>query len=158
MPSHSTHERINLTLLTVIIMIAAYAKIPYIYTFIFSSAYIFSTYLLSPDLDVNSKIYKRWRLLKILWCPYKEAFKHRQASHHIIWGPISLIGCLGLMILLPVYACGYSIDIYDVRLWIFCAGLTVAIEIHIISDKIFRNRKPKYGETKKPKYGVGWSD
>jgi len=81
-------------------------------------------------------IYKRWRLLRIVWKPYKDLFKHRQTSHHLIFGPISLIGYLAFLILLLVYAAGAEINYYDERLLVVCAGMFVAIELHILADKL----------------------
>ena len=61
-------------------------------------------------------------------------FKHRKTSHHIIFGPISLIGYLVFMILLLICAVGAEINYHDVRLFVVCSGLVVAIELHIFSD------------------------
>lgn len=138
MPSHRTHERINLFLLIGIVPILIYLNIVCLNIFIFVLAYVFSTFFLSPDLDVDSRIYKRWGLLRILWKPYKDAFKHRKTSHHIIFGPISLIGYLAFMVLLLMWAVGAEINYNDVRLFVVCAGLVMAIEAHIFSDIVVK--------------------
>jgi len=118
-----------------------YFECEYLTIFIFSLAYLFSTFYLTPDLDLDSRIYKRWKLLKIVWCPYKELFLHRKASHHVVWGPVSLIGYFAFLILLLLYAIGAEIDYTDVRILIICAGFVMAIEAHIISDTVFKKKK-----------------
>ena len=109
--------------------------------FIFVVAYIFSTYFISPDLDVNSKIYTRWGTLRIFWYPYKKIFKHRKTSHHIIFGPLSLIGYLAFLIFLLVLAVGAEVNFFDVRLLVPCAGMFVAIELHILADIIIKKKR-----------------
>ena len=101
---------------------------------------MFSTFYLSPDLDVDSRIYKRWKLLRIIWKPYKDLFKHRKTSHHIIFGPLSLIGYLAFLIFLLVLVVGAEVDFFDVRLLVPCAGMFVAIELHILADMIVKKR------------------
>ena len=143
MPDHKTHEKINLLLLIGIVPGLIYFELACLNIFIFSLAYVFSTYFLSPDLDVDSRIYKRWKLLRIIWKPYKDLFKHRHTSHHIIFGPLSLIGYLAFLIFLLVLVIGAEVDLFDVRLLIPCAGMFVAIELHILADMIVKKKSKK---------------
>lgn len=147
MPDHKTHDKINLWLLLIAVMITLYIDLEHIYEIymlIFSIAYIFGTIYLSPDLDIDSRIYDRWGPLKILWYPYKKAFKHRQASHHLILGPVSLIGYLVFLILIIIYILIFvgviSPNLLDIRLLAVGVGLIVAIEIHILSDKLLKSK------------------
>lgn len=49
---------------------------------------LFSGLLLSPDLDLNSSIYKRWGPLRFIWWPYQKCVRHRSIiSHSFFVGP-----------------------------------------------------------------------
>ena len=49
---------------------------------IYSAAFVFSTFLLGPDLDLYySKINKNWGVLRFIWWPYARLSKHRGLSH-----------------------------------------------------------------------------
>lgn len=72
---------------------------------LFLGAYVFSMLLMSPDLDLSkSDAYSRWGALRWMWLPYAWAFRHRQASHHLLLGPltrilyIALVGFAGTLI------------------------------------------------------------
>jgi len=152
MPSHKTHDKIGTMLLIPILIISIpililYVKMSYLNIFIniiiFSISYLFATYFLSPDLDINSKVFDRWKVLKIFWCPYKELFKHRQLSHNIIFGPISIISYFTFLIigfLLLIHAIP---DTLDMRIIIIYIAFFISIEIHIISDIIIKPKKKK---------------
>ena len=52
-------------------------------------ATLFSGLMLSPDLDLDSSIYRRWGPLRFLWWPYKKAIPHRsRLSHSFILAPL----------------------------------------------------------------------
>jgi uncharacterized metal-binding protein len=52
------------------------------------AATLFSGLLLSPDLDLDSSIYRRWGPFRFLWWPYQKAMPHRSAlSHSFVIGP-----------------------------------------------------------------------
>ena len=48
-------------------------------------AMLFSGLMFGPDLDLDSKPYRRWGPLKFLWKPYQAALPHRSKLSH---GPI----------------------------------------------------------------------
>ena len=53
------------------------------------TAYFFSGFWLSDDLDTHSIAYKRWGALRWLWWPYQKLVPHRSwVSHGIGFGPI----------------------------------------------------------------------
>lgn len=53
------------------------------------TAYFFSGFWLSGDLDTHSIAYKRWGALRWLWWPYQKLVPHRSwVSHGIGFGPI----------------------------------------------------------------------
>ncbi len=56
----------------------------------FVGAYLFSSLLLSPDLDLRrNDARRRWGPLGFLWGPYAKLFKHRGLSHSLLWGPLT---------------------------------------------------------------------
>jgi len=138
-PSHATHERINTALLIIIIVSSVYYKFYLITILIFSIAFIFGTYYISPDIDVDSRIYRRWGLLRFFWKPYKDLFKHRGLSHNLILGPATLIGYLACLIYIGLYLAGITIQL-DVRMGVIAAGMVAAIELHILAD-MFLSKK-----------------
>jgi len=134
MPNHKVHERINWCLLCGIAVVLYWLRVDLWSGITFTIGYIFSTYFVTPDLDLDSKIYKRWYILKVFWCPYKEVFKHRQCSHHVVFGPISLVLYLAILIYTPIYYFKVAIPIESIYLVPCSAGMVVAIEAHIVTD------------------------
>lgn len=69
-----------------------------------TAAHLVGTFYLSPDLDLDSTIYKRWGGLRWVWLPYKNLVKHRSSwSHSVVGGllrPLYFAGVLGIMYLL----------------------------------------------------------
>lgn len=160
MPSGKTHVKINITLLLGILLSLhtnfMKSHIPPEYTefdtiAIFSFAFIFGTYYLSPDLDIKSDPLKRWGILKHIWWPYQKIFKHRGKLHHPLSGPIIIISTVGLFIIIPVIKL-FNLDItsiptkYTISL---LTGIVVSIEAHIITDAIYTKLKRKSTKIKK---------
>lgn len=53
------------------------------------AAYLFSGLALSPDLDVNSRAYRRWGMFRFFWLPYQVLIPHRSwLSHSWVFGPL----------------------------------------------------------------------
>jgi uncharacterized metal-binding protein len=52
-------------------------------------ATLFSGLMLSPDLDLDSSIYRRWGPLRVFWWPYQKAMPHRSfLSHSLVLAPL----------------------------------------------------------------------
>lgn len=52
-------------------------------------SYLLSGLLFSPDLDLKSAPYKRWRALRFMWLPYQKVIPHRSwVSHSFLFGPL----------------------------------------------------------------------
>ncbi len=50
---------------------------------------IVSGFLLSADLDINSRPYHRWGAFRIFWWPYQKLIPHRSwISHNFLIGPL----------------------------------------------------------------------
>lgn len=51
-------------------------------------SYLFSGIALSPDLDINSRAYRRWGIFRLFWIPYRIIVPHRHwLSHSWVLGP-----------------------------------------------------------------------
>lgn len=152
MPEVKTHDRINTAVLLVVIsslyyimwkeigMAARYLNV-YI-LLVFSLAYLFATFFLSPDLDINSKPYKRWGVLKFLWWPYKVLFKHRGFSHNPVIGPMTII--LNLAVIVVALLLIGGIDLRSIPSSFIIAtttGMVLSMEVHIISDNVISRMK-----------------
>ena len=93
MPSGQTHDRITWGCFP-FVTIGTYAITQrWDLAFTAGASFSFSGFMFGPDLDIRSKQYFRWGLLRILWLPYQEIVPHRSWLSH---GPI--IGTLGRML------------------------------------------------------------
>lgn len=78
MPSGKTHEVLNIVFLPPALTILQPDEI-----ISFTLGYIFSTYYLSPDLDLpQSRASQRWGKLKVIWLPYQSFIPHRNIISH----------------------------------------------------------------------------
>jgi uncharacterized metal-binding protein len=67
-----------------------------------AGAFLFGGLMFGPDLDTVSKQYARWGPARMLWLPYRAAFRHRSRwSHGLVFGTlfrvIYFIGVTSLM-------------------------------------------------------------
>ncbi|MBN2110335.1 MAG: metal-binding protein [Methanosarcinaceae archaeon] len=146
MPDGKMHEMINTAVLLIIVSVLTYIaklKEPAIFAsyvntsiiLIFAIAYVFSTFFLSPDLDIDSSSYRRWGMLRILWWPYKVIFKHRGISHNPVLGPLSIVMNLALITVPVLLLAGINLPSLPVDLTMAAiAGMVLSMEVHIISD------------------------
>ena len=164
MPSGKTHTRIDLFLLVFILGAAWYfwpSLVKFFgrdemaeYGIVFVVTYLFGTYLLSPDMDLNtSDPMKNWGVLRLLWRPYANVFKHRGLSHMPIVGTLTRV----VYILIVVYALsavanafldlGWKMSLDDLKkidrnsvFWgVF--GLCLPDLFHILADRLFKNAR-----------------
>lgn len=67
--------------------------------FAYAGGAFLGLFLLSPDLDLeSSRASRRWGVLSLLWAPYRWLHPHRGASHTYLYGPLSRLGYLGLLV------------------------------------------------------------
>jgi len=143
MPSYQIHDKINIALLVLILPALIYLNVDFVTVSVFTLSYVFATYFLSPDLDIDSRVFRRWGLLRFLWCPYKDLFHHRKISHNVILGPVSLISYLSALIILVLFVVDAEMMVYDMRMLIIIAGMVCAIEAHIVTDLVSGIKKKK---------------
>ncbi|WP_255334479.1 DUF2227 family putative metal-binding protein [Methanosarcina sp. KYL-1] len=113
MPGGKTHDKFNIIVLFIILLglfpLLERPLLPFPESYlesrritVFSLAYLFGTFFLSPDLDIKSGPYRRWGALKVIWRPYQRLFGHRGVLHHPVFGPIILSLTLAFMLYFPL--------------------------------------------------------
>ena len=108
----------------------------------FLGGYLFSSFFLSPDLDLRaSRPMRRWGPLRFLWIPYAAAFRHRRLSHHPLLGPTTRLAYLGAWIALVCWLLAFALGRPLSVSWdgwpimaAFLVGAYVPNEMHIIAD------------------------
>ena len=91
MPSGKTHDKITVVTAIAAVPIWWWESGPKDWAglAVGLTAYFFSGFWLSDDLDTHSIAYKRWGALRWLWWPYQKLVPHRSwVSHGIGFGPI----------------------------------------------------------------------
>lgn len=74
-------------------------------TLLVVAAYLFSGLLLSNDLDITSRIYRRWGPFRLVWYPYQRLIPHRSLwSHGLVVGPLLRVLYLYVMLELLLLA------------------------------------------------------
>src|SRR5436305_9344184 len=92
MPDGKTHDKI--TVIGAVAAVPAWAFLappPHEWSvgLTLFGATLFSGLMLSPDLDLDSSIYRRWGPFRFLWWPYQKIMPHRSvASHSLLLGPL----------------------------------------------------------------------
>jgi uncharacterized metal-binding protein len=86
MPGYRTHDKAA-SIATPIIIVASAQLISVPDAIAVGVAFWLANRYLSPDLDIDSIMNKRWGVLRFVWWPYKRMFQHRSFWTHS--GPIS---------------------------------------------------------------------
>ena len=106
MPNANTHDAITYAIIPVTFIAAEMYWGNHMTAVIATVAMLFSGLMFGPDLDLNSRPYRRWGPLRFLWKPYQAALSHRSALSH---GPL-----LGTIIRIVYFLIVFSL---------FCATL-----------------------------------
>lgn len=139
MPSGKTHDIITVITIPAIASVLTYFNVSYILTFIVIFSYLFSSFMFNGDLDIKSKPYKRWFILKFIWIPYQKIFKHRSIyTHGYIIGTIIRLIYLSI-ILLPIFYI-FEINLFHFlfeKEFLFCIlGLELGAATHSTLDYV----------------------
>ena len=103
MPSGRTHDRITLWTMPLLAAGTLLATRSSLHGLLATGAYLFGGLMLSPDLDIHSRPYKRWGPLRWIWLPYRKAMAHRSMlSHGPLLGTVLRILYLGTWVLVAV--------------------------------------------------------
>jgi uncharacterized metal-binding protein len=92
MPSGPTHDAITVFTAAALLPAALFSRLPDMSptnAAVLVAAYLASGLLFSPDLDLKSSPYKRWRSMRWVWIPYQRMVPHRSwISHSLLFGPL----------------------------------------------------------------------
>ncbi|MEW6732847.1 MAG: metal-binding protein [Acidobacteriota bacterium] len=114
MPSGKTHDLITLLLAPPTLLVAYLFTADLQLSAIATGTMLFGGLMFGPDLDIDSRPYKRWGPLRILWWPYRTFFPHRSRfTHGIILGTLVRIAYFLLVIALLL-----AIGLYLRELWL----------------------------------------
>jgi uncharacterized metal-binding protein len=115
MPGHKTHDTNGIAAIGALVP-ASYAVLhlglgdapaaAYSGMLVVVGSHVWATWMLSPDLDIDSAIYDRWGPLRWLWWPYQKVIPHRSwFSHSGVSGVLRLAYlALALWLLLAALA------------------------------------------------------
>ncbi|NWF59925.1 MAG: metal-binding protein [Fischerella sp.] len=85
MPSGRTHDRITLWALPFVAGVTFVQTHSGNLTLLVAGGFMFGGLMFGPDLDIYSRQYQRWGLLRWIWIPYQKSLRHRSFLSH---GPI----------------------------------------------------------------------
>jgi uncharacterized metal-binding protein len=85
MPSGQTHDRITLYTLPLVAGVTFWQTRSSSVTLLVAGGFMFGGLMFGPDLDIYSRQYQRWGLLRWIWLPYQKSLRHRSFLSH---GPI----------------------------------------------------------------------
>jgi len=150
MPNHQTHDLVCICSAPVI----SAASLTYLQpreALLLGAGIILTNLYLSPDLDTNSRLNKRWSVLNVLWIPYRRMFHHRSFWTHS--GPISAtVRILYLLLILsPVlfvvsyHDLMYVAQQYRVEFLLFYVAACLSDTLHTGLDFIDYVRKIPFG-------------
>lgn len=115
-------------------------------TAIFALAYLVSSLLLSPDLDLrHNSARRRWGPLGFLWVPYFTIFKHRGMSHSFLLGSLTRLVYLGAvfgLVLVGLSSFGFALPqeapswLSERTLLIVGGALYLPNVLHVLLDRI----------------------
>ena len=155
MPSGKSHLKIESIVLVLWIGLSAlfvlreWIMIPQ--ALLFLGSYLFSMFWMSPDLDLSkSAAFYRWGALRWVWSPYAWIFRHRQTSHHPLFGPLSRILYVGILVLAAMFVYWAVTGNPRPRLQLsiqvivpVCVGLYLPNLEHILADRIWTSHRRK---------------
>lgn len=155
MPSGRFHEH-SAAILSVPLGVACFAGTESLSaTFVCAGGFLFGTYYLSPDLDLeaslNGKLGRRWWIFRYIWVPYTLLVPHRSWVSHSGFSVLIRVGYLlahFLVILVVGEVLGFidaqqvlgvlaKISIENSRLgfWLI-VGLVLSDLVHITEDRL----------------------
>ncbi len=85
MPNANAHDSITYIMIPITFLAAQMYWGDTVVSAIATGAMLFSGLMFGPDLDINSRPYRRWGPLRFIWKPYQIALPHRSKLSH---GPI----------------------------------------------------------------------
>jgi len=113
MPSGRTHDVITLTIAPATFAVSQVYWGSVSIAAVSTLSMIFAGFMFGPDLDLASKQYRRWGLLRPLWLPYVVVFRHRShLSHGLLLGTI-----IRILYFLAVIVALATVSLYVQQVW-----------------------------------------
>jgi uncharacterized metal-binding protein len=135
MPNYKTHDRIGL--MTTPLVGAAALIVSVEAAIITSIAYLLSTFFLSPDLDLRSRIYKRWGILRWYWYPYQVIIPHRSFWSHsgIVSGTVRFLYLTVPLTCAILFVDATLLENLNLNIVLYCyIGVVLADVVHTVAD------------------------
>src|SRR5262249_29050034 len=103
MPNARPHDALTYAIIPLTFIAAEFYWGDHATSAIATVAMLFSGLMFGPDLDLDSKPYRRWGPLKFLWKPYQVALPHRSVLSH---GPVlgTIIRIVYFLIVFSLFA------------------------------------------------------
>ncbi|NJK78393.1 MAG: DUF2227 family putative metal-binding protein [Chloroflexaceae bacterium] len=171
MPGHATHDKIaNVAVLAIAPLSFATLRLlgddptaAYTGTLIMVGAHLFGSWLLSPDLDLDSAVDDRWGPLRFIWVPYMKLIPHRSFFSHsgfsavlrllYLYAAIMIVLLIlgGLPSLFGIATIPYHLLFFD-WLWgtvrdttrpaiLIVVGVVMSDLVHVLADQLIRSRR-----------------
>lgn len=142
MASGRVHDLVGVFFTPIIGGVSYYLTEDIFTTLILCGSFIFSTLMFNGDLDIKSSPYYRWSILRFIWIPYINTFKHRSIfTHGIIIG--TLIRLLYISIIPIAILIFNDIEIMPLLtneyFFIIIIGIELGSALHTVLDFL-----PKY--------------
>lgn len=141
MPSGRTHDLITFAIAPPVFAGAQYYAGDTMLAATTTVAMVFAGLMFGPDLDLDSKPYRRWGPLRFIWKPYQMAFSHRsRLTHGLVLGTIFRI--LYFIAIMTVLA---ATGLYLRQRYLYGASTTWGAEFERVSLDLgaFWNRTQK---------------
>lgn len=130
MPNAKTHDSITFIMIPFTYAGAEMMWADHTVSLIATASMLFSGLMFGPDLDLDSKPYKRWGPLKLLWKPYQAALPHRSVLSH---GPV-LGTIIRIVYFLLVFSAFGATILYLSRVYVHGQQSTWSAEFNLIQS------------------------
>lgn len=132
MPSGKTHDLVTYALIPPTFIAAQWYWGEWLLSLLATVAMVFAGLMFGPDLDLYSKQYRRWGLLRFIWYPYMVALSHRsRLSHGLLFSTIfRIVYFLVIVVLLSTVA------LYLRQRLLFGAQTTWGAEFQRVTDDL----------------------
>ncbi|HKQ80261.1 MAG TPA: metal-binding protein [Blastocatellia bacterium] len=133
MPNARTHDAITYAIIPFTFLGAEMYWGDHATSAIATVAMLFSGLMFGPDLDLDSKPYRRWGPLKFLWKPYQAALPHRSKLSH---GPL-LGTIIRIVYFLIVFSLFTATVLYIRHRYVNAAQTTWQAEFDVVKSDLF---------------------
>lgn len=141
MPNGRTHDIITAVITPIVIGDAYILTKDVKIIAVISACFLFASLMFNGDLDIESRPYYRWSVLRFIWLPYQSMFEHRSIwTHGLVIGTIVRLLYLGFIPFIIILLKGNLEIITAINLnmlLLILIGLELGSAVHTISDKIF---------------------